>query len=73
MYCIDYSDEEMAMLIFYLLFQLESDEYILQKYQEALDGWWASISHSENPLWYYIYQLSRPGETLRDHFGNKIL
>lgn len=69
-----YSDEEMAMLAFYTLFQLESDPETLEVYRGALDQWWnESIKYSENPLWYYIYQLSRPGETVTDAYGNNIL
>lgn len=69
-----YSDEEMAMLAFYTLFQLEDDPTTLAVYRGALDQWWnESIKYSENPLWYYIYQLSRPGETVTDAYGNNIL
>lgn len=46
MYNIHYSDEEEAMIGFYLAFQLETNPAYLQKYQEAIDCWWHSISHS---------------------------
>lgn len=70
---LNYSDEEMAMLSFYLLFQLETDEVLLSYYRTAIDGWWKSIKYSENPLWYYIYQLAYPDKTITDAFGNNIL
>ncbi len=70
---INYSDEEMAMLGFYILFQTETDEELLSYYREAIDDWWFSIQYSENPLWYYIYQLAYPTETVTDYYGNNIL
>ena len=70
---INYSDEEMAMLAYYLLFQLETDETLLKYYREGLNDWWESISYSENPLWYYIYQLAYPNDTILDRYGNNIL
>ena len=70
---INYSDEEMAMLAFYLLFQLEDDEELLTYYREALDDWWFSIQYSENALWYYIYQLAYPNEVKTDFYGNNIV
>lgn len=70
---LNYSDEEMAMLAFYILFQTETDEVLLNYYRAAIDDWWMSIKYSENPLWYYIYQLSRPNETVCDAYGNNIL
>lgn len=70
---LNYSDEEMAMMAFYLLFQMETDETLLSYYRDAIDDWWVSIKYSENPLWYYIYQLSRPNETVKDAYGNNIL
>ncbi len=70
---INYSDEEMAMLGFYLLFQLEDDEELLTYYREALDDWWFSMSYSENALWYYIYQLAYPNEEQTDMYGNSLV
>ena len=29
-------------------------------YKDGLDGWWNVASSTENPLWYYIYQLAYP-------------
>lgn len=71
---LNYSDEEMAMLAFYLLFQMEDDEKYLSYYREAIDQWWQySMSLSENPLWYYIYQLAYPNEEKTDYYGNSLI
>ncbi len=71
---INYSDEEMAMLAFYLLFQMEDDETLLTYYREAINQWWRySMSMSENPLWYYIYQLAYPSEEKTDYYGNSLI
>ena len=71
---INYSDEEMAMLAFYLLFQIEDDETLLTYYREAINQWWRySMSMSENPLWYYIYQLAYPNEEKTDYYGNSLV
>lgn len=69
---LNYSDEEMAMLGFYLLFQLEDDEELLTYYRAALEDWWFSMSYSENALWYYIYQLAYPNEEKTDRYGNSL-
>lgn len=70
---LNYSDEEMAMLAYYLLFQMESDEELLGYYREGLNDWWYSMSFSENPLWYYIYQLAYPNEEKTDAYGNSLV
>ncbi len=70
---LNYSDEEMAMLSFYVLFQLENDADLLSYYHLALEDWWVSVKYSENPLWYYIYQLAYPDKTVTDAYGNDIL
>jgi len=70
---LNYSDEEMAMLGFYTLFQLEDDEELLTYYRDALNDWWYSMSFSENALWYYIYQLAYPDEAKTDYYGNKLV
>lgn len=70
---LNYSDEEMAMLAFYLLFQMEDDEEMLCYFRNAFDQWWYSVSYSENPLWYYIYQLAYPDKEITDYYGNNIL
>lgn len=72
-YIVNYSSEEMAMLGFYVMFQLEEDEKILSFYRNAIDDWWYSIKYSENPLWYYIYQLAYPDKKLTDAYGNSIV
>ena len=39
-----------------------------------MEGYLHSISQSENPLWYYIWQLSKPKEAgSKDAFGQSIL
>lgn len=70
---VNYSSEEMAMLAFYTLFHLENNETILKYYREALDDWWISIKYSENPLWYFIYQLAYPDKNISDAYGNNIV
>ncbi len=70
---LNHSDEEMAMLGFYTLFQLEDDEELLKYYREALDDWWFSMQNSENPLWYYVYQLAYPDEEKKDAYGNSLI
>ena len=70
---LNYSDEEMAMLAYYLLFQMEDDEELLEYYRAGLEGWWYSMSFSENPLWYYIYQLAYPEEEKTDYYGNSLI
>ena len=38
-----------------------------------MDGYWKSVSQSENPLWYLIYQLANPTEkNTTDFFGRNI-
>lgn len=70
---LNYSDEEMAMLAYYLLFQMEDDTELLSYYKEGIDDWWYSISYSENPLWYYVYQLAYPNEEKTDAYGNSLV
>ncbi len=67
------SDLEMAMLGFYTLFQIEDDEEILKHYKKGLEGWWDVASYTENPLWYYIYQLAYPDKNIKDSYGNNIM
>ena len=69
----NYSDEEMGMLAYYLLFQMEKDGELLEKYRVGLDAWWNSIQYSENPLWYYIYQLAYPDTAQTDAYGNSLI
>ncbi|MBQ4626614.1 MAG: Ig-like domain-containing protein [Clostridia bacterium] len=72
-FIVNYSSEEMAMLGFYVMFQLEEDEQILRYYRQGIDDWWVSIKYSENPLWYYIYQLAYPDKKITDYYGNDII
>ncbi len=67
------SDLEMAMLGFYTLFQTENDKEILSYYKKGLEAWWDVASYTENPLWYYIYQLAFPDKNIKDAYGNNIL
>lgn len=70
---VNYSGEEMAMLGFYTMFQLEDDENILKYYRDAVDDWWISVKYSENPLWYFIYQLAYPDKKINDAYNNDIV
>ena len=70
---VNYSGEEMAMLGCYTMFQLEDDEKILKYYRDAIDDWWISIKYSENPLWYFIYQLAYPDKEIKDAYNNNII
>ena len=31
------------------------------------------MSFSENPLWYYVYQLAYPDKEIKDQYGNNIV
>src|ERR1051326_2866881 len=57
---INYSDEELAMLPFYLLFRYERDPEYLGFYRKALEQWWQNIEREKNPLWTFIYATSKP-------------
>ncbi|MBI4877434.1 MAG: hypothetical protein HY822_22630 [Acidobacteria bacterium] len=57
---LNYSDEELAMLPFYLLFRYERDPKLLELYRTALDQWWRNIQREKNPLWTFIYLQGRP-------------
>ncbi len=70
---LNYSAEEMAMLGFYVLFQTETDDVLLDYYRSALNSWWISMKYSENPLWYYIYQLAYPEKEMYDAYGNSLI
>jgi hypothetical protein len=61
---INYSDEELAMLPFYLLFQYEKDPKLLALYRRALDQWWENIRRENNPLWTFIYKTANPSAHL---------
>ena len=70
---VNYSDEEMAMLGFYTIFGMETDEELLSIYRSAIDDWWVSVKYSQNPLWYYVYQLAYPDKNITDAYGNNIV
>ncbi len=57
---LNYSDEELAMLPFYLIFRFERDPGLLATYRKALDQWWENIQRENNPLWTFIYLQGRP-------------
>ena len=57
---LNYSDEELAMLPFYCLFEYEKDPALLKAYRHAVDGWWENIQREANPLWTFIYAKGRP-------------
>ena len=46
---------------------------LLEKYRAGFDDWWKSMQYSENPLWYYIYQLAYPTEAQTDYYGNSLV
>ena len=73
MYSLNYSDQEMAMLVYYLLIQMEDDPELLAAYRKALDAWWNGIRQSENPLWYYIYQLAYPDQEIKGSSGELLI
>jgi len=64
---LSYSDEEMAMLAYYTLFQLETDPKILDDLHKGFDSWWVSgVQQSSTPLWLVTYQLAYPEKSLED-------
>ena len=52
---MNYSDEELAMLPFYGVFQYEKDHALLKAYRRAVDEWWKNIQRETCPLWTFIY------------------
>lgn len=57
---INYSDEELAMLPFYLIFRYEKNAARLAVYRQAMEAWWRNIQRERNPLWMFIYQTGHP-------------
>jgi hypothetical protein len=57
---LNYSDEELAMLPFYCVFQYEKDPALLKAYRRAMDEWWKNILREANPLWTFIYLTGQP-------------
>ena len=54
------SDEELAMLPYYCVFEYEKDPALLQAYRRGVDGWWKNIRREANPLWTFIYLTGQP-------------
>ena len=52
---MNYSDEELAMLPYYCVFQYEKDPALLKAYRAGVDEWWKNIQRELNPLWTFIY------------------
>jgi hypothetical protein len=61
---LNYSDEELAMLPFYCVFQYEKDPGRLKAYRGAVDQWWQNIRREDNPLWAFIYLTGQPNATV---------
>jgi hypothetical protein len=57
---LNYSDEELAMLPLYCVFEYEKDPALLAAYRRAADAWWENIQREANPLWTFIYLKGRP-------------
>lgn len=57
---LNYSDEELAMLPFFCLFEYEKDPALLQAYRKAVNAWWENIQREANPLWTFIYLKGCP-------------
>ncbi len=57
---LNYSDEELAMLPFYCIFQYEKDPVLLKAYRRALEEWWKNMQRELNPLWALIYLTANP-------------
>jgi hypothetical protein len=57
---MNYSDEELAMLPYYCVFQYERDPALLKAYRRGVDGWWKNIQREANPLWTFIYLTGQP-------------
>ena len=57
---MNYSDEELAMLPYYCVFQYEKDPALLKAYRSGVDGWWKNIQRELNPLWTFIYLTGQP-------------
>jgi len=57
---MNYSDEELAMLPYYCLFQYEKDPALLKAYRKGMDAWWKNMQREANPLWTFIYLTGQP-------------
>lgn len=57
---LNYSDEELALLSYQILFRYEKDPQLLRVYREGLNQWWKNIQRENNPLWMLIYKYCNP-------------
>ena len=57
---LNYSDEELAMLPYYCIFQYEKDPVLLKAYRRGVDEWWKNLQREANPLWTFIYLTGQP-------------
>jgi len=57
---MNYSDEELAMLPYYCVFQYEKDPAMLKALRKGVDEWWKNIRREANPLWTFIYLTGQP-------------
>jgi hypothetical protein len=57
---LNYSDEELAMLPYYCVFQYEKDPALLKAYRAGVDAWWQNIQREANPPWTFIYLTGKP-------------
>lgn len=57
---MNYSDEQLAMLPFYCVFQYEKDPALLVAYRRALEDWWENMQRELNPLWTFNYLTGQP-------------
>ncbi|BDC50979.1 hypothetical protein F183_A32950 [Bryobacterales bacterium F-183] len=61
---LNYSDEELALLSYQILFRYEKDPKLLPVYREGLNQWWKNIQRENNPLWMLIYKYCNPAVNL---------
>src|SRR5204863_328823 len=57
---MNYSDEELAMLPYYCVFQYEKNPALLKAYRRGVDEWWKNMQRELNPLWTFIYLTDQP-------------
>lgn len=57
---MNYSDEELALLPYYCIFQYEKDPAMLKAYRAGVDEWWKNIQREDNPLWTFVYLTGQP-------------
>ena len=63
---INYSDEELAFLVFYPLLSFETDSPLPPQYRLALTKFWQLVQPERNPLWNILYAQGM-GKTDVDH------